>query len=273
VDITTTPNALTAPRSGTGPAFRGVRWNGWTLTALAILCFLGFVVVQTGLLFWVLFHDYPDLVHHWSRLAQDFANPSFLINLLTAKNLWITSVGSEAVLGLMTVGLAQLAFRATPSDLGLVGRLRWRWLLWGIAAGVAVFAASNVVEVLMKGIFGSHPQPQTLVLAKHHGFVDLALDFMSVSVAAPVAEEIFFRGFLFTGLVQRMSPLLAMAITGICFGFAHLDPWSFLPICTIGFGLAWTFYATRSLWVNIVAHATVNTISLIAVYTWPQLVK
>ena len=70
-----------------------------------------------------------------------------------------------------------------------------------------------------------------------------------------------------------MSPLLAMVISGAIFGIAHFEKWSFLPIFAIGFGLAWVYYNTRSLWVNIVSHATINSISLVAAYLFPQLIK
>jgi membrane protease YdiL (CAAX protease family) len=273
VDITTNHNTMTARLTPNGPAFLGVRWNGWTLAAVAIFCFLAFFVTQLGLLFAVLFHSHPELLGNPPLLIKDLANPSFFIDLLTAKNLWITSFGSEAVLALTTIGMAQFAFRATPQQLGLGAPPKGRWVVWGIGVGIALIVASSIVEAAIKAAFGPHPQPQALVLAKHHGTLAFLFDLMSVSIAAPVAEEIFFRGFIFGGLVQRMSPALAMVISGALFGAAHFDKWSFLPICVIGAGLAWAYFATRSLWVNVVAHATVNTISLAVAYAFPQFIK
>jgi len=273
VGIATDHNTVTSRIVPNGPAFGGVRWSGWTLSAVAIICFLAFFVTQVGLLFAVLFHSHPELLGNPPLLVRDLANPSFFIDLLTAKNLWITSFGSEAVLALTTIGMAQFAFRATPQQLGLGAPPKGRWVLWGMAAGIALIVASSIVEAMIKAAFGSHPQPQALVLAKHHGALAFLFDLMSVSVAAPIAEEIFFRGFIFGGLVQRVSPVVAMVISGALFGAAHLDLWSFLPICVIGAGLAWTYYATRSLWVNVVAHATVNTISLAVAYAFPQFIK
>jgi membrane protease YdiL (CAAX protease family) len=272
VDVTTGQNPISSGASLRGPAFSGVRWNGWALTALAIVCFLGFIVAQLGLLIWVLFRSYPDVLRS-PQLQQDLSDPSFIVTLLTAKNLWLTSVGSEAVLALMTVGLAQMAFRTTPAQLGLTRPTNRNWPMVGIVAGIVLVVASTIIEAVIRAIFGSHPQPQALVLAKHHGAFAFALDLMSVSVAAPIAEELFFRGFIFAGLVQRMSPVLAMMISAVLFGAAHGETWSFLSIFVIGCGLAWVYYTTRSLWVNVVAHATINTISLVIAYTFPQYIK
>jgi len=257
-----------------GPAFHGPRWNGWAVAALAILCILAFFVTQTVIFSYVLFKDHPEFVRYPGELLRQLADPQFVPKSLTAKNLWLISVISEAALALMTIGFAQAVFRATPASLGLNTRRRPQfWLLAGIGAGAGLFVVSLILEGVLTAIFGPHPQPQALALAQHHGAFDFALDFMSVAIAAPIAEEIFFRGFVFAGLVQRMSPMFAMVISGALFGLAHFEKWSLLPIFAIGFGLAWVYYNTRSLWVNIVSHATINTISLVVAYIFPQLIK
>ena len=254
-------------------AFLGMRWNGWTLSALALVCILGFFVTQTVILAFILLRDYPDAMRYPAVLQHQMADPQFVINLLTAKNLWVISVVSETVLALMTLGFAQMAFRVTPAQLGLRRPTRRWWVLWGVGTGVALLIISSIIEWALRVFFGPHPvQPQALALAKHHGVLPFLLDIMSVSIAAPIAEETFFRGFVFAGLAQRMSPIIAMAISAGLFGIAHLEKWSFLPIFAIGFGLAWLYYRTRSLWVNIVAHSTVNTISLVIAYVCPHCV-
>ncbi|HEV2879246.1 MAG TPA: type II CAAX endopeptidase family protein [Candidatus Eremiobacteraceae bacterium] len=255
------------------PAFFGPNWNGWAVTALAVACIIAFFVTQTVIFVFVLLREHPEFIRYPSELMTQSKDPLFVVNFLTAKNLWVISVFSEATLALMTIGFAQVAFRATTANLGLTAPKRMSWVAVGIGAGFALFLISGMVEAVTTAIFGSHPQPQALALVKHHGLFDFALDLMSVSVAAPIAEEIFFRGFVFTGLVQRMSPLLAMTISAGFFALAHVEKWSFLPIFAIGFGLAWVYYNTRSLWVNIISHATINTISLVAAYLFPQLIK
>lgn len=258
------------------PAFWGPRWNGWAITGLAIICIAGFVMVQTVVFVIVFFGAHPEVIKYGyvpAALAQQLKDPAFVTDLLTAKNLWFLSVLSEGVLALLTVWLARVAFRANWRSLGLGPTPKTNWPALGVSVGVLLFFASAIVDALLTKLFGPHPQPQALALIKHHGAFDFVLDFMSVSMAAPFAEEIFFRGFVFAGLAQRMSPQLAVVLSALLFGLAHLERWSFLPIFVIGTGLAWLYYRTQSLWVNIVAHATVNTVSLILAYTMPQLVN
>jgi len=261
-------------------SFGGVRWNGWLILVISIICICVFIIVQVLLSVYLIFHDHPEIMQSIVRygymppaLRQQMADPGFMIALLNAKNLWLLSVVSEATLAAGTIFLARILLDATPRTLGFRGRPSAGELFAAVSVGLLLFVASSVIGALITHFFGSHPQPQALALIKHHGLFDFTLDFMSVAIAAPIAEEIFFRGLLFASLAQRLTPWLAMVISAIFFGVAHLEKWSFLPILAIGIGLAWLYYQTRNLWLNIVAHATVNTVSLILAYTVPQLVK
>ncbi len=94
MDTTTASQPLTSPAQSV-PAFLGMRWNGWTLTALALVCILGFFVTQTVLLIFILLRDYPDFIRYPAELQRQLSDPSFDVNLLTAKNLWLISVFSK----------------------------------------------------------------------------------------------------------------------------------------------------------------------------------
>ena len=60
-------------------------------------------------------------------------------------------------------------------------------------------------------------------------------------ITAPLAEEIFFRGFIFGGLRRYMNLATAGAISGFLFALAHGDPGLILPFWGIGRSLrpAW----------------------------------
>jgi len=256
--------------------FAGVRWNGWLIFIIAVVCIVAFVCVQLILTVFIILRDNPDILQRGfldPEMQRKLTNPSYFITLLNAKNLWLLSVFSEGVLALGTLLLARLLLDASARSLGFRGRPSSEKLAIGLSVGIGLFIASSLVGALLTKIFGPHPQPQALALLKHHGAFDFLLDFMAVGMIAPIAEEIFFRGFIFAGLAQRMDPRFAMVASALLFGLAHLEKWSFLSIFVIGAGLAWLYYRTQNLWVNILAHGTVNTISLILAFTVPQLVK
>lgn len=256
--------------------FSGIRWSGWLILVIVVICVGVFVVAQVFLTVFIFLRDNPDIIRYGylsPDLQKKLTDPNYIITFLNAKNLWLLSVVSESVLALGTIFLARLMLDASTLSLGFRGRPHSELIFVGMAVGVLLFLGSSIVGALQTHFYGPHPQPQALALIKHHGLFDFTLDFMSVAVAAPLAEEIFFRGFLFAGLVQRMTPWLAVVLSALCFGIAHAEKWSFLPIFVIGIGLAWIYYRTRNLWVNIIAHATVNSVSLVLAYTVPQLVK
>jgi membrane protease YdiL (CAAX protease family) len=259
-----------------GPAFSGPRWNIAVVILVAVVAIFSFLVVQVAIFSYLFLKTHPDMVRflrEYGFLPQNAMNQHALIQMLSAKNLWISSVTSELVLAIVTLVLAIATLGITPDKLGLgkfpgVGRVAA-----AVAVGVALVIVTNIVGGVQNVVFGPQPpQLQALVLLSHHGWGQFALDLMSVSVAAPIGEETFFRGFVFTGLVQRMPVWGAAAISALLFSGAHFEKFQVLPIFVVGLGLAYVYYQTRSLWCSMAAHATFNGVSLIAAYFFPSLV-
>jgi membrane protease YdiL (CAAX protease family)/uncharacterized RDD family membrane protein YckC len=85
-----------------------------------------------------------------------------------------------------------------------------------------------------------------------------------IAVVAPFAEELFFRGFFFSGLRSRLSLWPAALISGIIFGLPHIPsgPLAAIPLSGLGFGLAWLYNRTGSLWPCVFAHVINNALAL-----------
>lgn len=75
---------------------------------------------------------------------------------------------------------------------------------------------------------------------------------------APVMEELFFRGFVFGGLLGRWPFLWAGLASGTLFALAHLVPIVYIPIVAIGVLFAWAYFYSRSLLPAIVGHLAYN---------------
>jgi CAAX protease family protein len=86
-----------------------------------------------------------------------------------------------------------------------------------------------------------------------------------VVLAAPIGEELFFRGFLFAALRARHGFWSSALLSSAAFGLVHVVQGSFLlvPIIfVVGLGLAWVYERRGSLLASITAHATFNAIGL-----------
>ena len=82
--------------------------------------------------------------------------------------------------------------------------------------------------------------------------------FLLLVIAAPILEELLFRGIILDGLLKRYSPLTAILISSLLFGLAHLNPWSFVNGLIIGIFSGWVYFKTRSVLPSIIIHASAN---------------
>ena len=73
---------------------------------------------------------------------------------------------------------------------------------------------------------------------------------LSIVVLAPIAEELFFRGFFFAGLRSRWSLWPSALLSGAIFGLVHAPtgPTAAIPLAGLGVGLAWLYNKTGSLY-------------------------
>jgi membrane protease YdiL (CAAX protease family) len=82
--------------------------------------------------------------------------------------------------------------------------------------------------------------------------------FFSVVLAAPLGEELFFRGWVLRGYLGRYSASKAVWASAMLFALFHLNPWQAVVALPLGLGFAWLFLRTGSLLPGILGHATVN---------------
>jgi len=80
---------------------------------------------------------------------------------------------------------------------------------------------------------------------------------------APVAEEFFFRGFLFQAFRESWGVWIAAPASGLVFGLAHFEASKLVPLAILGTALALVFHRTRSLLPCILLHGLNNTIAFI----------
>jgi len=85
-------------------------------------------------------------------------------------------------------------------------------------------------------------------------------------VLAPISEEVYFRGMVYTYFRGKLGAVGGLALSSILFASAHLDPASFIEVAVLGGCLAWLFEKTRSLNTAILAHFTVNFLNFVLAF-------
>lgn len=172
----------------------------------------------------------------------------------------------EAALGGATLIWALGLRGGDPASLGLARRGAGRHLGFGLVAGAGLFAVTVFVIAPLfyglVGLFTSQPvtPPQQEVLPSGPSTAQVILGGVVVVLAAPIAEELFFRGFLFGALRSRFRFATAALVSAAVFGVFHVIPLLMPLMAVVGLGLAWLYERRGSLLVCIAAHAAFNVV-------------
>jgi membrane protease YdiL (CAAX protease family) len=113
------------------------------------------------------------------------------------------------------------------------------------------------------------PQAQLQYLAVHGlGEPGAWLMVAGAIAVAPVAEEIVFRGYLLSVLLQVMPSWGAQAITAILFGLVHGLDYA-LPLALLGWFFGWLRLRHGALLPSMFAHALHNALVVALTCAWP----
>jgi membrane protease YdiL (CAAX protease family) len=151
--------------------------------------------------------------------------------------------------------------RATREQFGLV-RVRGAGnaLKWAAVA----YGGFWFVTVVLSLIFGQ-PDDQSLVtdIKKEDTLGILIAWGVLICVLAPIVEELFFRGFMFTVFARRLGVVWGALLTGVVFGLGHAPaaPIQLIALGAFGVGLCLLYWRTRSIIPCMALHALNNSIT------------
>lgn len=256
----------------------------WVLAVIAAGIFLWFIV-PVGL------GTRPDPLaacairqHHLRENAIFFAILAYLLSALTLDAVmerWIADAEDirrrlVAANGAQIAGALAIAVVVSRRYVGgfagfLRGapggrRARWTSTILGTAlVGIGVCPLLAEATVRMVHVFAPslsldvHPTLQALQGGTQPTWITLAL-WLGAAVAAPVAEEFFFRGLMqnvLNAITRR--PWAAIALTAMAFGAVHVSqPHTIPALIVLGLLLGFAYERTGSILVPISIHALFN---------------
>jgi membrane protease YdiL (CAAX protease family) len=226
---------------GTVPAKRVFPYANWG-PGLA----LGgvFLALATGLVLGVpvVLADHPPSGGELS----DTANA--LVQLATAIGFLLVPLVIAAQRGAPTVreALRRLGVRGFPPSSG-------KWML----AAIGAYLLFSTVYIALIG------QPKQKDIAE--GFGAVPVQVLLIVVAAPISEEVCFRGMLFGGLRERLPRLVAALVSALVFGGLHATTGvsAVPPLIGFGFILALLYEKTGSIVPGILLHMLNNSVALL----------
>ena len=190
--------------------------------------------------------------------GADYQGDATDVALLTTGSA-ITTVGILALLA---------SFRGRGSlfaDFGLRIRLSdWPWL----AAGVAVALVANSGVWVIEQVAGSDQTQEAADAIVRSGTPGRVIGALAVVIAAPLAEELLFRGLLLRALLRRFGAVTAVLVSGAVFAAVHLlDPKTvtlLAPLALIGVVAGMRAVRSGELSQSILLHAGFNLLAAVA---------
>lgn len=253
---------LAKPSDESLPSPLKARWNPLLGILLAVIIFFAAQIISEVVLS---YYRYP---RHWD--AQQLLN--WLNNSITAQFLFILIAESLIVIAVC------LFVRCYKNGLRTIGLRRPRWTdpVYGLGALpvylVVYLVAVTILAHLIPGL--NVNEKQQLGFNNVSGAGQMILTFVSLVILPPIAEEILFRGLIYSSLKKNLPPVVAVIGTSILFAAGHLPeggsagPLYIAAIDTFILSLILIYLRekTGGLWASMTLHALKNTVAFIALY-------
>jgi uncharacterized protein len=183
-----------------------------------------------------------------------------------------SALATGVAFGAATVAWVLALHREQLGALGLFSRRVWRDLAYGLVAGVVLYAfiifiVAPLLFFLASLLFGevTPPNQAELLLPPRPDEVEATVAAIGAVVAAPVGEELFFRGLLFRSLRRKFRFWISAPVSAAAFGLVHVLPLVIPLMFVVGMALAYVFERRGSLLASIAAHAAFNVIGITSI--------
>ncbi|BAZ19662.1 hypothetical protein NIES4073_05350 [Kalymmatonema gypsitolerans NIES-4073] len=147
-------------------------------------------------------------------------------------------------------------------------RLGGKWFLWGLGgycvALPIVVVVSLINQQLWRGQGGSNPLLQLAL--ESQDTVALAIFFSTAAIAAPIFEELLFRGFLLPSLTRYLPVWGSILASAFLFAAAHLSLSEILPLFALGIVLGIVYTRSRNLLAPMLLHSLWNSGTLLSLF-------
>jgi hypothetical protein len=198
-------------------------------------------------------------------------------------NAWLTNSAAAqfvytVLVEAMVIWFVLLLLRYYKTAKSAIGLVRARLQdIWYAAAGFVVYFVAflvlvEVAHVLIPGL--NVNQQQNVGFQQATTGISLAMAFASLVLLPPIAEEIIFRGFVYTGFRRKFGFVIATLGTSVLFAAPHLlEATSGGPLWVAGidtfilsFVLCFLREKTGRLWAGMGVHALKNGVAFATLF-------
>ena len=135
-----------------------------------------------------------------------------------------------------------------------------------IVVTIIDFLLTMIYAITWIGIFGEPSSNTDLGTNWGSSSIDIAFLFLSVAIVTPIAEELFFRGYVLDAINRIHGDWTAIIWSAMLFGLVHVDPFTMGQAFMGGIIYGWIRMRTGSLLPSIACHMMWNMLALVVTY-------
>lgn len=166
------------------------------------------------------------------------------------------------------VGYAARRAGASWRDVGVAKPTGWAPLAIGLAAGFIIYYLVGFCDYIVSLIGGIRPNehPVVAIVNEARNWKQMILPLVLSGLVVPLGEEVFFRGFAYPVLRNRIGVWPAIILTGLVFALLHFDVFGLLALTAAGIALTFLYERTGSLWSVVIAHGVWNVLVAVGLF-------
>ncbi|MEM8779153.1 MAG: type II CAAX endopeptidase family protein [Cyanobacteria bacterium P01_G01_bin.49] len=179
----------------------------------------------------------------------------------------LVSYFALAVSGIGVLYLSIKKFFPLPKDWFQFNWLS-NWIVWGIGGYLVALPLVVIVSLINQKIWNGQggSNPLLSLALESQDWTVLAIFYVTAAIAAPLYEEIMFRGFLLPSLTRYISVWGAIGASSLLFAVAHLNLSEVLPLAVLGMVLGVVYTRSRNLLASMLLHSLWNSGTLISLF-------
>jgi membrane protease YdiL (CAAX protease family) len=238
------------PNDSISSGIQNSKWGFWGTLLWGLLIAILYTIVQV-----VVFIIYSQVV--LGGITEEFMRKIEY----NGTALSLATFATMIICGLAVLGVIKLKKHSNLKEYLAINRVSLPDMRYWIVVVIVLLIAMDTLTYLL-----GKPIVVEFMTAIYNSTSHHWLLFLALIVAAPVFEELFFRGFLLSGLSETfLRPIGATIVTSLVWAAIHVqyDFYVMLLIFFMGIVLATARLKTNSILTTIIMHAIMNLVSTI----------
>ena len=238
--------------------YRGAVWGFWGTFLWGVVILIAFLLGQIlPLIFYMVFENMDLTMESFNALSALAMTDSFL--------LFLSAMGGMFLAVPVAFGVAKLKQGSILKDYFSLYSFKLKTLgFW-----ILVFIVLQVATTFLIEALGAKEIPNFMLNLEYPSLMAKILLVMAVVVAAPIVEEVVFRGFLLKGFSQTfMGVHGAVFLTSALWAVIHMqyEVAYLIAIFVIGLVFAYARVLTNSLYIPMMMHSLMNALSILGLF-------